>query len=67
MPAAATYSTKDSLCDKELLCDTNLGQYMNDPSSRVVRFLIWVSIGGIGFAALASLQWDHVAALIALR
>jgi hypothetical protein len=40
---------------------------MTNPSTRVVRFLIWISIGGIGFAALASLPWERVAALIAAR
>jgi hypothetical protein len=37
---------------------------MNDPSTRVVRFLLWVSLGGIGFATLASLRWDDISAIV---
>lgn len=67
MTLAATSSTKDSLSVEKRLCDTILGYYMSDPSSRAVRFLIWISLSGIAFAALASLQWSNVAALIAMR
>jgi hypothetical protein len=37
---------------------------MNDPSTRVVRFLIWLSLGGIGFAALTGLRWDDISAIV---
>ena len=67
MAQAAPSSTKDSLSAKQRLCNTTLGYYMNDPSPRVVRFLIWISVSGIGFAALASLHWDSVAAVMAMR
>jgi len=43
MPVSATYSTKDSF-----------GFEMTNPTTNVVRFLIWISVGGIGVAALAS-------------
>jgi len=67
MTSASTSSTKDSLSVEERLWDTTLGHYVSDPSSRVVRFLIWISVGGIGFAGLASFQWDSVAVIIAMR
>ncbi len=41
---------------------------MNDPSNRVVHFLIWISLAGIIFATLVSrLPWENIATLMALR
>ncbi len=41
---------------------------MKDPSSRVVYFLIWISLTGIIFAALVSrLPWENIVTVMALR
>jgi hypothetical protein len=47
---------------------TLLGPMMNDQSSRVVRFLIWTSLTGVGFATFVSrLTWDNIVAIMASR
>jgi hypothetical protein len=41
---------------------------MCDPSNRVVRFLILISIAGVVFAAFFSkIPWDGVVAILASR